>query len=65
MTAAPRFDDWAFVRAVVLNFNGGSHVLRCLDHLVQTEWPDDRFEIVAVDNASSDGSAVAIAGSRL
>ena len=44
------------VRAVVLNYNGGAHVLRCLDHLTRTEWPAGRFEIVVVDNASTDGS---------
>ena len=56
-----RFDDWARVRAVVLNFNGGAHVLRCIEHLTQTEWPADRFEIVVVDNDSSDGSDAEIA----
>lgn len=48
------------VRAVVLNFNGGEHVLECVDALTRTEWPADRFEIVVLDNASSDGSDRAI-----
>jgi GT2 family glycosyltransferase len=43
------------VRAVVLNYNGGELTLACLRRLRATEWPADRFEILLVDNASSDG----------
>src|SRR5688572_8477648 len=44
------------VRAVVLNFNGGDDVVRCVDCLEALDWPADRLEIVVVDNASTDGS---------
>lgn len=44
------------VRLVVLNFNGGDLVSRCVDHLERIDWPEDRLDIVVVDNASSDGS---------
>jgi GT2 family glycosyltransferase len=44
------------VRAVVLNFNGGSHVLDAVAALEKTEWPADKLELVVVDNASTDGS---------
>jgi hypothetical protein len=44
------------VRLVVLNFNGGALVERCVDHLERLDWPEDRLELVVVDNASSDGS---------
>jgi GT2 family glycosyltransferase len=43
------------VRAVVLNYNGGELTLECLRRLRATEWPADRFSVVLVDNASSDG----------
>ena len=43
------------VRAVVLNYNGGDLTLDCLRRLRATEWPADRFQVVLVDNASSDG----------
>ena len=43
------------VRAVVLNYNGGALTLECLRRLRATEWPRSRFEVVLVDNASSDG----------
>jgi GT2 family glycosyltransferase len=44
------------VRAVVLNFNGGQHVLDCVEALTRTDWPAEDLELVVVDNASSDGS---------
>jgi GT2 family glycosyltransferase len=45
------------IRLVVLNFNGGELVERCVDHLEALDWPEDRLEIVVVDNDSHDGSA--------
>ena len=42
------------VRAVVLNYNGGDLTLECLRRLRATEWPAGRFQVVLVDNASSD-----------
>jgi GT2 family glycosyltransferase len=53
--AAPR------VRLVVLNYNGGDLVVRCLEHLQRLDWPGDRLEIVVVDNVSADGSDQVIA----
>jgi GT2 family glycosyltransferase len=42
------------VRAVVVNYNGGELTLECVGRLRATDWPADRFEIILVDNASSD-----------
>jgi GT2 family glycosyltransferase len=42
------------VRAVVLNYNGGDLTLDCLWRLRATHWPVERFEVVLVDNASTD-----------
>lgn len=44
------------VRVVVLNWNSAWFTRRCLRALASTEYPDDRLEIVVVDNASVDGS---------
>lgn len=41
---------------MVLNYNGGAHVQRCLSSLARTEWPSEALEIVVVDNASTDRS---------
>ena len=49
------------VRVVVLNFNGDPHLFRCLDALAATQWPAERLGVVVVDNASTDGSADAVA----
>lgn len=48
------------VRLVVLNYNGGKHLRRCVDHLERLDWPADRLELVVIDNASSDGSERAL-----
>lgn len=42
------------VRVVVLNFDGGQLTLDCLDSLLASDYPEDRLEIVLVDNGSVD-----------
>ena len=49
-------DDAPMVRIVVVNWNSGSLLNRCLVSLRSLEWPSDRLEVVVVDNASEDGS---------
>ncbi|MDH3756042.1 MAG: glycosyltransferase, partial [Acidimicrobiia bacterium] len=44
------------VRVVVLNYNGHPYLARTLDHLLATDWPPDRLDIVVIDNASTDDS---------
>ena len=44
----------AIVRVIVVNFNGGKHLSRCIDALLAQTCR--RFEAVIVDNASTDGS---------
>jgi GT2 family glycosyltransferase len=48
------------VRLVVLNYNGGEHVVRALRCLTRLDWPNDQLQVVCVDNGSSDGSTEAI-----
>jgi GT2 family glycosyltransferase len=50
------------VRVVVLNWNGRDHLARCLDALCALDWPADRLDLVVVDNASTDGSDLLVAG---
>jgi GT2 family glycosyltransferase len=50
--------------AVVLNHNGGEHVVRCVDALAATAWPADALEVVVVDNASTDGSVERLAAAH-
>ncbi len=54
----------AIVRIVVLDYNSGPFLRRCVDALRATVLPagsDLQLEIVVIDNASTDGSAAAIA----
>jgi GT2 family glycosyltransferase len=46
-----------FVRIVILSFDGGQMTLDCIESLMKTEWPKDRYEIVMVDNGSLDDVA--------
>lgn len=43
------------VSVIIVNFNGKSYLSECLDSVFKTDFID--FEIIVVDNASTDGSA--------
>ena len=43
-----------FVRVVVINFDGWQLTIDCLRSILASDWPDDRLEIVLVDNGSVD-----------
>lgn len=45
------------IRLIVVNYNGGDMTVRCLKNLVSSAWPEDRMELVMVDNAGHDGVA--------
>jgi len=49
------------VRLVVLNYNGGELVVRCLEALSKLDWPAERLDLVVVDNVSTDGSERVVA----
>ncbi len=44
------------VTVIVLNYNGLPHLKTCFDSLKQLQYPDDKLEIMFVDNGSHDGS---------
>lgn len=44
-----------FISVLIVNYNGVSHLERCLTSLARQGYP--RFETIVVDNASTDGSA--------
>ncbi len=48
------------VRAVVVNYNGGTEVLAAVRSVLASDWPADDLEVVVVDNGSTDGSTAAI-----
>jgi GT2 family glycosyltransferase len=49
-----------FVSLIVLNYNGLGVIDRCLRSLVQQNFPKEQYEIVVVDNASTDASLTAL-----
>ena len=57
-------DSWMAVErrvaVLIVNYNSGSMLTRCLDALARQSWSD--FDVVVVDNASHDGSADGIEG---
>jgi len=46
-----------FVSVVVLNYNGLRFLDGCLGSLARLDYPQDRLEVLLVDNVSTDGSA--------
>jgi GT2 family glycosyltransferase len=52
--AAPRADDSPKVSLIVVNYNGMGYLRDCIESLLNTNY--ERFEIIIVDNASTDRS---------
>lgn len=42
------------VSVIIVNYNAGKHLARCVDALLKQDYTD--FEVIIVDNASTDGS---------
>jgi GT2 family glycosyltransferase len=45
-----------FVSIIVLNYNGRGFLERCLSSVLQINYPSERYEVILVDNGSTDGS---------
>jgi len=45
-----------FISLVVVNYNGKDIMKKCLPSLLKVHYPKDKYEIIVVDNASTDGS---------
>jgi len=48
--------DWPTVSVVTLNWNGMVHLEPCYGSLRELDYPQDKLELVLVDNGSTDGS---------
>jgi hypothetical protein len=44
------------VSVIIVNYNGAEYLPDCLDSLAGLDYPAGRYEVVVVDNASTDGS---------
>ena len=58
MTENGRFDTikFPYCSIIVLNYNGKEHLEECFSSILKINYPKDRYEIIMVDNGSSDGS---------
>ena len=54
MSVSEKDEECPSVSIIIVNFNGKEFLRRCLTSLLNTNYPN--FEIVIVDNASTDGS---------
>jgi len=54
ITNQPKQSDTPAVRVVVVNYNAGPHLKRCMESLTQQSYSS--FETVVIDNASTDDS---------
>ena len=42
----------------IVNLNGEKYLKECLDSLKELNYPQDKLEVIVVDNGSTDGSLV-------
>ena len=52
------------VSVILVNYKGAEDTIACLRYFDEIDWPQDRLELIVVDNDSQDGSAEAIAEAR-
>lgn len=45
-----------FISIIILNYNGKTLLMDCIDSLKKLDYPSSNYEIILVDNGSSDGS---------
>lgn len=53
--SAPLSSEWPKISVIVVLYNGEKWVQNCFSTLLESDYPD--FEVIAVDNASSDNGA--------
>ncbi len=56
MTSKPMQDRCPHVSVIILTYNGSKYIEALLESLADQSYPEDRIEIIAIDNASTDGT---------
>ena len=51
---------WPTVTVVVVNFDGRDYLEPCLRSVLEQDYPEDRLEVILIDNASQDGSVALV-----
>lgn len=49
-------NEWPFVSIIIVNLNGKKWLEKCFKSVLASDYPHDKFEIILVDNGSTDGS---------
>jgi GT2 family glycosyltransferase len=57
MSSKTNVSDSVRISIIILNWNGGDYLIRCVDSVMKTDYPNDLLEVIIVDNGSTDGSA--------
>jgi cellulose synthase/poly-beta-1,6-N-acetylglucosamine synthase-like glycosyltransferase len=52
------------VSVIMPVYNGAATIGECIRSLLRVEYPKDRLEVIVVDNASTDGTRLALEGCR-
>lgn len=52
-----RMNKYDMVSVIIVNYNGKKLIKECLDALFKISYPENKLEVMVVDNASTDGSA--------
>lgn len=43
------------VSVIILNWNGGDYLKRCVQSVLETDYPKNLLDVIVVDNGSTDG----------
>jgi GT2 family glycosyltransferase len=49
-------EDWTPISIVIVNLNGRRWLEKCLKSVMESDYPQDKLEVILVDNGSTDGS---------
>jgi len=52
-----RINNLPHVSIIILNWNAKSYLKKCMDSILCTDYPKDLFDVLVVDNGSTDNSA--------
>ena len=52
------------VSVILVNYKGAEDTIACLRHFDEVDWPEERLELIVIENDSQDGSARVIAEAR-
>lgn len=60
MTESPGGNELPFVSVIVPVYNSEDMIGECIEALLDQDYPKDRYEVIIVDNDSTDGTAEVI-----